>query len=301
MSLLDQIIESKPVQFIFAIPYGPDGTGKTTLGANAPSPVFIRTEAGTAYVRDADGKKIKHFPDPKTFSDILSYVDELLTRDHSYKTLVLDTLDHAEPLCHAEVCKEMGVKMVSEAPYGKGYEAALKKWQVLFDKLKQLRSKMNVILIAHSIVRKAQDPINATEYDRHEIKLHAKAASLARESVDAVLFCTYEVFTKKEGMKTRAFGDGARVMYTQWRPSHDAKNRMGLPYQLDLSWDALSEAMQSDGHDIVTNYKSEIAAMLTQLKDEELKKIVTASIEKAGDNASQLNKISNRLRLKLEV
>lgn len=301
MSLLEQVIESKDSEYGFFLPYGPDGTGKTTLGANAPNGIFIRTEPGTAYVRDSDGNKIKHFPDPKTFSDIIACVDELLTTKTDYKSCILDSLDHAEPLCWQEVCKEMGIKMISDAAYGKGYEAAMKKWQILFDKFKLLRQKMNVILICHSTVRKAQDPINATEYDRHEIKLHGKAAALARESVDAVLFCTYEVFVKREGQKTRAFGDGARVMYTQWRPSHDAKNRMGLPYQLDLSWDALMDAVKSDRHDIIANTKEEISVMLAQIKDEELKKLVSNSVEKAGNNASQLAKIQNRLRIKLEV
>ncbi len=295
MGFLEQVVDSKPEENMFILPFGPGGVGKSTFGADAPNPIFIRTEKGTGYL------KVKCMPDPKTFSDIGKMVDELASTKHDYKTLVIDSLDWAEPLCWAEVCQEMGIKAIEDAGYGKGYAAALGKWQSLMHKLKVLREKMHIILIAHSSVKKFSDPVQATEYDRFEIKLHGKTASLVKEAVDAVLFCTYEVFTKKEGQKTRAFGDGARLMFTQYRPSHDGKNRMGLEYQLPLSWDAFYEAVQSGALGAEKNIKEEIAAMLTQIKDEDLKKLVTESVEKAGNNAGQLSKIQNRLRIKLEV
>lgn len=292
---LEQVVDSKPDENLFVTIFGPGGCGKSTFGADAPNPIFIRTEKGTGYL------KVKHMPDPKTFSDISKMVDELYTGKHDYKTLVLDSLDWAEPLCWAEVCGEMGIKSIEDAAYGKGYAAALSKWQILLHKLKNLREKMHVILIAHSAVKKFSDPVQATEYDRFEIKLHGKTASLVKEAVDAVLFCTYEVFTKKDGQKTRAFGDGARVMLTQYRPSHDGKNRMGLEYQLPLSWEAFYSAVKGGHEGAEKNIKEEIDAMLSQVKDESLKKLVSESVNAAGSDTNQLSKIQNRLRIKLEA
>lgn len=295
MSYLDLVEDSKPNEFVFLTVFGVDGVGKSTFGGDAPNPIFIRTEKGTNYL------KVKCLPTPKSFSDILKMVDELSEKQHFYKTLVLDSLDWTEPLLWDEICKENSVKNIGDIAYGKGYESAVKKWQELMIKLKNLRDKMNVVLIAHSIVKTFQDPVQATGYDRYEMKLHAKSAAVIREASDAVLFATYEVFTKKEGQKTRVFGDGARILATQFRPSHDGKNRMGLPYQLPLSWDGFMQAVKGGGAEAVSNIKEEIVAMLSQVKDENLKKLVMDSVEKSGNDQAQLSKIQNRLRLKLEV
>lgn len=295
MTFLEQVEDSKPNEHVFVVCYGSDGVGKSTFGADAPNPIFIRTEKGTNYL------KVKCLPTPKTFSEILKMVDELNEKTHEYKTLVIDSLDWTEPMLWSEVCVENGVKNIGDIPYGKGYEAAIGKWEVLLNKLKNLREKMNVVLIAHSIVKTFQDPVQATGYDRHELKLHAKSAAKIREAVDAVLFATYEVFTKKDGQKTRAFGDGARVMFTQYRPSHDGKNRMGLPYQLPLSWEEFIKATKNSSEGASENIKSEISSMLLMIKDETLKSLVADSVMKAGSDVGKLSKIQNRLRLKLEA
>lgn len=279
---------------IFITIYGPDGCGKSTFASDAPSPIFICSETGTNHL------DVSRLPRPKTFQELMAMVDELSTQVHPYETLVIDSLDWAEPLIWQEVVTEAGVKFIGDIGYGKGYDAALNKWQNLINKLKALREKMNVILIAHSVVKTFQDPIQNMGYDRYELKLHAKAAGLIREAVDAVLFATYEVFTKKDGQKTRAFGDGARVMFTERRPGHDAKNRFGLPYQLDLSWDEFFKAVKSGEPDAPESIKKDINQMLSQIKDEALKKLVTETAEKAGNDAKQLAKIQNRLRIKLD-
>lgn len=292
MGYLDQVEQSKPDENFFVCIFGVGGVGKSTFGADAPSPVFIRTEKGTGFL------KVNCLPNPKNFSEIGKMVDELYSTNHKFKTLVIDSLDWAEPLCWAEVCQEQNVKSVGDVPYGKGYEAALNKWQSLMHKLKLLREKMNIVLIAHASVKTFQDPVQATAYDRYEIKLHGKSAALIKEAVDAVLFATYEVFTKRDGQKTRAFGDGARVLLTQYRPSHDGKNRMSLPYQLPLSWEEFVKATKNPASDV--NIKEEIAAMVSQVKDEDLRKKVMEAVEKAGTDQGQLAKIQNRLRIKLE-
>lgn len=293
---LDKVQDSKKNEFVFVTIFGVDGVGKSTFGADAPSPIFIQTESGANYL------KVKCLPKPKAFSDILGMVDELLEKEHGYKTLVLDSLDWAEQLVWDEVCFENNkVKSIGDIPYGKGYELAVGKWQTLMSKMKHLREKMNIILIAHSQVKTFQDPVQASGYDRYEMKLHAKSAAKIREAVDAVLFATYEVFLKKDGQRTRAFGDGARVLMTQHRPGHDGKNRMGLPYQIDLSWSEFMKAVKNGQPNAPDNIKQDIDEMLLSVHDENLKTLVTKAVVEAGSDATQLGKIQNRLRVKLEV
>jgi len=140
MSLfLTQVTSGKVKKPLICTVYGQPGVGKTSLASEFPKPVFICTESGT------DNLDVFRLPQPQTWSDLLNMVDELLTEKHDFKTLVIDSLDFAEPLSFAEVCKEHNVKSVSDLTYGKGYAAALEKWQFLFKKLSSLKEKMNVV------------------------------------------------------------------------------------------------------------------------------------------------------------
>ena len=61
-----------------------------------------------------------------------------------------------------------------------------------------------------------------------------------------VLFCnykTYSVAVDEKGKKHKAQG-GKRVMYTSHNPVWDAKNRNGLPDELDLSFAGLKNIFQ---------------------------------------------------------
>src|SRR6516165_9875766 len=55
------------------------------------------------------------------------------------------------------------------------------------------------------------------------IKINDKAAALVREAADAVLFARFETELVKTNGKTRAYGEGNRIMYTESRPGWDAK------------------------------------------------------------------------------
>src|SRR3990167_8891677 len=78
--------------------YGTEGIGKSTFGAHAPDPIFLAAEDG---VRHLD---VASFPEPKTWAEVMEAVGTLLTETHTYKTLVVDTLDWIEPLIADDVC-----------------------------------------------------------------------------------------------------------------------------------------------------------------------------------------------------
>lgn len=101
---------------------------------------------------------------------------------------------------------------------------------------------INVVLTAHAQLRKFSQPDEIGEYDRWELKLGKKTASqispLVKEWADMVLFANYKtvaVATDKDGRKYKAQG-GGRVMYTLHHPCWDAKNRHGLPEEMDFSY-----------------------------------------------------------------
>ena len=294
MSYLDQVERGKKQKPLFVLIYGSDGVGKSTFGADSPDPIFLCAESGTNHL------DVNRLPEPKSFEDVLGMVDELLTTKHKFVSLVIDSLDWMEPLVWKQVCADGDKKNVEDFGYGKGYVLALGQWQKLIEKLKALREKMNIVLIAHAQVKTFQDPVLNSGYDRYQLKLNEKAASLFREAVDAVLFATYEVFTKKDGLKTRAFGEGARVIFTERRPGHDAKNRFGLPYQMALNWEEFTNVIESGIGDTTDQIKESIDGLLAQVKDQELKKKVKQTVEASANDPIKLRKIVDRLNLKLE-
>lgn len=293
MAYLDKVETGKKEKPHFTLIYGPDGVGKTTFLADAEDPIVMPIEAG------ADNFNIAKLPEPKSYEEASDMVDELINTKHKYKTFGVDSLDHLEPLLWKKVCKDGGKDNIEEFGYGKGYVLALGEWQKFINKLKMLREKMNVILICHSQIKLFQDPAQGVGYDRYQLKLNEKAAALFRETTDSVLFANYEVFTKRDGLKTRAFGEGARVLFTERRPSFDAKNRHSLPFQMPLSYEDFSHAMKHGSGASTDKQKETITALLSQINDEPLAKTVMKTAD--GADSAKLTKIIEKLNLRVEA
>jgi len=225
--------------------YGVHGVGKSTFGAKAPKPVFIQTEDGLGEI-DCD-----KFPVSESFEHVITALSELYSGEHDYQTLVVDSLDWLERLIHADVCRKRNVQNIEDIGYAKGYVFALDYWRQFIEGLSALRSHRNMttILIAHANIERFENP-ETDSYDRYVPRLHRLAAALLMEWSDEVLFATYKVHTKKsdEGFnrkRTQGIGTGERILRTSERPAHVAKNRLGLPDELPLEWDAYSHFFNS--------------------------------------------------------
>lgn len=293
MAMLERVTKGKIQRPILALIYGPDGAGKSTFAADAPSPIFLGKENGT------NSLDVTRLPEPKNYNDIMVCLEELRTCDHDYQTLAIDSLDWIEPLVWQAVCQADGAKSIEDVGggYGKGYTQANDVWRKMITELARLRDakNMNIIVIAHSQIKVFNDPSQPAPYDRYQLKLNEKAAALWREFVDFVGFATFEVYTKtsKDGQRSKAFGDGKRVLLTERRPSFDAKNRLGLPFELPLSFEAFQSACEKGKPDV----KNDINDLISLLTDTEMKKKAEESVQKAGADSAQLAKILNRLRV----
>ena len=172
------------------------------------------------------------------------YISDIKADPMTYKTIVIDTADWAERLCEEAVCHKYGKTGIEDFGYGKGYTYVKEEFGRLLDGLSDLiEAGLNVVLTAHSIIRKFELPEETGAYDRYELKLGNKAgnqcAALAKEWADMVLFANYRqmVITSKDGK--RKIQGGERVMYTLHNPCWDAKNRHGLPEELPFDFDAI--------------------------------------------------------------
>jgi hypothetical protein len=233
------------------IVHGPGGIGKTTLAASFPGAVVLRTEDGLGLL------DVPHTEIASDYEGITGPIGELFAMEEP-GTLVLDSLDWAEPSVWAETCSRLKVSSIEEPGFGKGYVAADEVWRELFSGLTALnRRGWCVVLIAHSAIVTYKDPMSEG-YDRIVLKLHKRAAALAVEWADLVMYAHEErtVNERKDKRGNRAIGTGSRVLATAPSPAYEAKNRYNLPPLIRLDADTLIAALRDNGAVLPTTSES---------------------------------------------
>jgi len=224
--------------------HGVEGIGKTSFAAFAPTPVFLQTKGESGLETLIDSKQlpeIDHFPELQTWGELRAAVAAIAKDEHDFKTLVIDTGNGAEQLCHEEVCRrdyanDWGPKGFTS--YMQGYSTALADWREFLADLDALRAtrKMGIIVLCHTKVATFKNPGGA-DYDRYEAKMHAKTWALTKEWADIVLFGDYDTDVSKQqpkDTKGKASDGKTRVLYTERTAVFDAKNRHGLPDEIDM-------------------------------------------------------------------
>ena len=225
--------------------YGVHGIGKSTFAAMSPAPIFIQTEDGLAGIQSSA------FPLAADFDSVMECLRTLYAEKHNYKTVVLDSLDWLERLIWRHAAKSHGKENVEDFGYGKGYTIALDYWRQIIDAFNALRDVkgMQIICTAHSEIKRYDAP-DSEPYDRYQPKLHKSASAVIQEWADIVGFTNYKVMTKESdtgfgGKRTRAVGNGERLLYLHERPSHLAKTRFQLPECLPLEYAAFSKSLSA--------------------------------------------------------
>lgn len=275
--------------------HGTDGVGKTTFGADAPEPLFLGTEDGTGHL------DVARFPTPDSWDEIKDAIATLTLDRGGFKTLVIDSLDWAEPLLHSQLCREQNVSIVEDlgGGYGKWVGIVVDQWRGLLAQLERLQRTqgMNVILIAHSFIKQFSNP-EGEDYSRYVLKLADKSGALCREWVKGCYFAQYETFAVKEkGKRVKGVSTGARLLYTQRTAAYDAKDRYGLPESLPLGWDDFEQAARNGGEEIAAltseiQRKAKLVGGSTEAKVLEL-------LKQHADDVVSLKKINTKLNAKL--
>ena len=218
--------------------YGPEGIGKSTFASRFPDPLFIDTEEST---KEMD---VARLPAPSSWQMILDEVQYVRDNPGCCRTLVIDTADKAQQFAIDSLIAEKQWESIESPGYGKGYVYAFEEYGKLLNLLSEVNEKgIHVVLTAHATMRKFELPDELGSYDRWEMKLvstkNCSVSAMLREWADMVLFANYKTHTvteDKEGKKKKALGAGRRVMYTTHHSCWDAKNRYGLPDELDFDY-----------------------------------------------------------------
>lgn len=239
-----QITEGKMPTALKAVVYGPEGIGKSTFASQLPEPLFIDTEGSTKFL---DVKRL----DPPTSWPMLMQQIQWVKENRPCKSLIIDTADWAETLCKQHICAVNNVNGIEDFGYGKGYTYLAEEWERMLKALTEIvDSGVHVLLTAHAIMRKFEQPDELGAYDRWELKLEKKTAPMTKEWAYLLLFANYKttIITDSKTKSKIATG-GQRVMYTTHHPAWDAKNRQGLPEELPFSFDSVKHIFDVPGNE----------------------------------------------------
>jgi len=238
--------------------YGPPGIGKTSLASEFPNAAFLQLEDGTP-----GDVELMSFGKIESFEQFMEALGVLYTEDHTFETVVIDSVTELERLVFAETCRRGDDKgnakaNIEDFGYGKGYIYSKRIWQEVLDGINALRRDRNIttILIAHSRVDRFDDP-ETVSYDRYEIDLHKHSVGAIEREMDCIFLLKSPVNVKKEEQgfnKERAIADGSSVVliHTVGKPAFVAKNRYSMPPTLRFD--------RGKGFDVLAPYFPQAAA-----------------------------------------
>lgn len=251
-----------PNRYIF---YALEKFGKTSFAAQAPKPIFIMTNGETGLLTLIDAGQIKqtpHFPECTNWEDLLAQVQALRDEETAYKTLVIDTMNGAEKMCHEYVCNRDYAGDWGERGfmgYQRGYETSLPEWRIFLNALDSLRveRKITIFMLSHTAVRNFKNP-SGPDFDRFQPELHRSTWAITNKWVDCILFGAYDTTVKtidknKEGVpiKGKATGGQTRMIYAQRDAAFDAGSRIALPAEIEMgdspteAWKNFMDALKS--------------------------------------------------------
>lgn len=292
--------------------YGPEGVGKSTLAAHAPDPIWFDIEDGTAQLdvaryrfRDEEGGHI-----PLSYEEITAGLDDLLTNDHAFKTVVMDTADRLEALIWRFICKRDSkpgkpLNSIEDYGYNKGPGIALDEWRALCARLDRLRMhrRMNAIVLGQMKVTNFKNP-EGDDYDRYTPRVDPKAAGWLREWSDATAFCCFEEGAGKltEKDRPKGFSTGMRLMKLARTAAYDAKSRYATPAEVKVElanpWAPFAAAMEDAMSLDVGALERLITAEVERIDDTDLGAKVKAAVaaEVKRGNADALHRFLNDLK-----
>tara|TARA_R100000808_G_scaffold21634_1_gene46772 strand:+ start:9584 stop:10357 length:774 start_codon:yes stop_codon:yes gene_type:complete len=214
--------------------YGVEGIGKTSAGAWTSKPCFITAKKEHGVYRLLQRKLIpsgtKTLQPVSSYDEFIEQLNWLKTAKHDRATVVIDSIGFIEELARQKVCKEKfnddwgetGFTAFQKGPALVSDEL----WPQMLDVLEDLRSRMHIVILGHSVTRTHKNP-NGTDFEQYTINLHKNVLDKLYAWVEAAFFYESDVETQKEGLRTKAT-DISRVLVTDTQPYCRAKNRFGL-------------------------------------------------------------------------
>ena len=207
--------------------YSAPKLGKSTFASRFPDAVFLECEPGLNHL---DVFKVPTY----TWDDFLAACKLIAEGNHSFKTIVVDTVDNAFKFCSEHVCARHNIEYEGDMGHGKGWALVKNEWHRVLTRLASL--PYGLVLISH-----AQDKTIETrtgEYTKTQPSLPDRARNVVLGLVDIILYGDAVPRKDADGNVTID-----RVMRTKPHPTYEAGDRTGrLPEVLPLDYDAFQQA-----------------------------------------------------------
>lgn len=231
MNILDQIEVPKMGPQIITI-CGDAGTGKSSLAATFPKPIFIRAEDGVA--RIPQNIRPNALPLVQTEDELWDQLKALLGDEHDFQTLVIDSVSALDRVFVQSILKRDGkAQSLNQAlgGYGAGFSALSTMHQRVRKAAEYLRERrgMNAVFIAHAEVDSVRPP-DQEDYSRYSLRMtHSKSLPPYIDDVDAVGFLRQRMFVKgDEGERKRVISTEDRELVMHLTAANVSKNAYGI-------------------------------------------------------------------------
>lgn len=237
MSIMDQI--QKPDDRAVAVTVlGDAGTGKTSLAATFPSPVFIRAEDGMQAI--PHDQRPDALPIVNSVDDLWAQLHGLVSEEHSYRTVVIDSVTALERMFSQHIVDSDPKKPKSINQAMGGYGAGLMAVGSLHQRVRKaagllIQRGINVVFIAHADTETIELP-DQDPYTRYSLRLHRRSVAPYTDDVDAVGFIKLQTFTHGDGERKKAVSTGERVLVCYATASCISKNRFGIADDLPVPY-----------------------------------------------------------------
>jgi hypothetical protein len=210
--------------------YGPPKIGKTTMAAGADHALFLATEPGLNHL-EAYQMPIN------SWEEMLDACADIVTTEHDFRTIIIDTIDNAYSLCADYICRQWKLKHISDMENNKGYSLACAEFTRVLNKLALL--PYGLYLISHA--KQIDVKTRTAKYPKWVPSLSGKPREAVLSLVDMILYADIEEEVDPEtGNPVER-----RVLRTKPTNSYEAGDRTGrLPDTLPLDYEAFAHAFE---------------------------------------------------------
>ena len=294
--------EKKPPRIVI---YGPPKVGKTTFGSAAPAPIFVTTEDGVSNV------PVDQYPKAESWDDVVNNLTEIAKGPHSFRSVVVDTLNGAAELCARKLCATLyGGRWEAQKgaegflSYGKGWAAVSEEMRQVLPLLDACRDRgMTVLLLAHTGLLNVKNPIYG-EFQKFAPELDKRVWARFSAWADIIGRADYDYVVvgarPEEGKRGRAAGSNTRVLIFGGSAAEDAGCRVGyeLPEQIGFMWEEFASLLGGKGT-MVDSVRSGWSVLTPEEAGKTLAFLGVTSLEAIDSAAPQkLAQIANRLKAK---
>ena len=225
---------------------GVEGWGKTSAPAFASNPAIIQVGTETGYETLRNAGLVPNIPAATAlqWKDLLDLVDDVAAGG-GVEILALDAMGGMERLCHEFVCNRDFEGKWGERgfnSYQKGYDVAVTDWLDLLARLDKAKDAgIDILLLSHAKVTTFKNPAGP-DYDKYVADCHGKTWAATHRWADAVLFGKFFTVVEggalpvgtRPGRKGKGIGGTQRIVYCEQRDAWDAKNRFGMPSEINI-------------------------------------------------------------------